>query len=282
LKIVVTGGLGRFGRVVVPRLIARGDSVGILDRVDGPDVPTGVAVDIDTLSDVGQLAARFAGCDGVVHLAAIPHPLANPPAEVYANNTLGSFNVLLAAAQAGVRKVVLASSINAIGGAYSRRARYDYLPVDESHPTYNEDAYSLSKWVMEAQADMITRLHPDMTVSSLRIHGLNKRSVNRKLDPALPDIAEDLRPRVINHLWGMVDIDSAAGAVLCALDASFAGHEVFYIVSDTTVFPPHVSSRALAAQHFPEAEIRGELRDNAGFFNCDKARRMLGWVHNHI
>ncbi len=43
--------------------------------------------------------------------------------------------------------------MNAIGGAFSQSPKYDYFPLDEQHPTYAEDPYSLSKWVLEQQAD---------------------------------------------------------------------------------------------------------------------------------
>jgi hypothetical protein len=46
--------------------------------------------------------------------------------------------VLSAAATLGIQRVCSASSINAIGGAFSRAPRYDYFPIDEQHPTYVE------------------------------------------------------------------------------------------------------------------------------------------------
>lgn len=72
-----------------------------------------------------------------------------------------SWNALNVAADLGIDRVALASSVNAIGmgmscshsvprrmltrAVFSKRPRFDYLPVDEAHPYYPEDAYSISK-----------------------------------------------------------------------------------------------------------------------------------------
>ena len=101
--------------------------------------------------DFGQFVASIRGCDALIHLAAIRGPFNHPDSVVYADNTLSSYNALSAASTLGIKRVCMASSINAIGGAFSRSPRYDYFPVDERHPTYAEDPYGLSKWVLEQQ-----------------------------------------------------------------------------------------------------------------------------------
>ena len=60
--------------------------------------------------------------------------------------------------------------MNATGLAYSRRPRFDYFPLDEEHPTYNEDPYSLSKWICEEQANSFARRYEKMVISSMRFH----------------------------------------------------------------------------------------------------------------
>lgn len=279
MNIALTGITGRLGTCVVRVLLAAGHRIIGLDRrVPEGDLSDGVTFVQDDLMDTASLRKQFAGCDGVIHLAAIPNPRNDPPERVFANNVVTSYNVLLAAVDAGVKKVCVASSINAIGGAFSRKARYEYFPVDEQHPTYNEDAYSLSKWVLEAQADSIARLHGDVTISSLRFHGLVKR--NERTDMALPDVPEAMRSAVPNHLWGYTDIESAAQACLLAMQATFDGHEAFFIVSPRTIFHAAITSNNLATTCYPAVPLRAALSANAGFYNCDKARRLLGWTHS--
>src|SRR5215813_10746468 len=160
MRIAITGGGGELGRTLIPYLIEQGHSVVSIDRASpsasqlaarGPEF---IAADT---RDFGQFVASIRGCDALVHLAAHRSPIGNIDHVVYADNTVSSYNALSAAATLGIKRVCLASSINAVGGAFSRAPRYDYFPLDERHPTYAEDAYSLSKWVLEQQADAFVR-----------------------------------------------------------------------------------------------------------------------------
>jgi nucleoside-diphosphate-sugar epimerase len=75
------------------------------------------------------------GCDQVVHLAALASPVVGRPEEVFRVNAEGTFNVFQAAAEAGIRRVVQASSINALGLYYGVRTTDPlYFPVDEAAP----------------------------------------------------------------------------------------------------------------------------------------------------
>jgi UDP-glucose 4-epimerase len=270
MNIAVTGGNGRLGRVVVRQLIERGHAVVVIDRasseIEFPDVPI-IGVD---MTDFAAVVKAFEVCDAVVHLAAIPNPRDFPAHEVYANNTVTSFNALQAAAELGIRRVCLASSINAIGGAYSRKARYDYFPVDERHPTYSEDAYSLSKWVMEEQAGAFARRHPDMTIACLRFHGL----APAKYD-GTPWLAA---PPMVNHLWAYTNIEEGARACEASLLANYTGHEAFFITAPTTVI--NLPSAELAQRFYPDVPIRGNLSGRRSFYDASKAERLLGWQHN--
>jgi UDP-glucose 4-epimerase len=280
MKITITGGSGRFGTVVLRLLAAHGHELLVLDR-QAPQsaLPAGATFEQSDLMDAVWLRRRLAGQDALVHLAAIPHPLHDSPEHIYANNTLTSYHALIAAADAGVRRVCQASSINAIGGAWSCVARYDYFPIDEAHSTYNEDPYSLSKWVAEAQADSVARMHPEMTIASLRLHGLAPGPRVERSDATLADVPAEHRFRVVNHLWAYVNIESAARAVEASLLAEWRGHEAFFIVASRTIFTPQVSSAELAAHHYPNAARRAPLNGNTGFYDCTKAERLLGWVH---
>jgi UDP-glucose 4-epimerase len=272
MHIAVTGGSGRVGRAVVELALAEGHRVVSIDRTASPAERPGctfVAADIASYDDLLQ---ALRGCDALVHLAAIPTPRHHPDHVVHHNNVVGSYNALRAAAEAGIARVCQASSINAIGGAYSRRPRYDYFPLDEAHPTYNEDPYSLSKWICEQQADSIARRYEGMTIASLRFHGVVPDRAATAAWARIPDGFH------IRHLWGYTRLDAAARACLLALTAGYRGHEVFFIVApDTTA---DRESLELARQYYPEVPIRGDLRGRRGFFDCRKAEQLLGWQHD--
>ncbi len=71
MKVLVTGGLGFLGRLVVDRLVARGDEVVVLDRM-GAGAPAGVQLVTGPVTDPATLAAALSGrVDAVVHLASL-------------------------------------------------------------------------------------------------------------------------------------------------------------------------------------------------------------------
>ncbi len=207
----------------------------------------------------------------MIHMAAIPTPTRNPDHVVHNNNVVGSYNALRAAVENGILRICQASSVNAIGQAYSRAPRYDYFPIDEDHPNYAEDPYSLSKWICEQQADAFARRYEGISIASMRFHWvLPDRGVaaERYRDPGW---------RVEKHLWAYTRRDAAADACLRAVAADLGGHEVFYIVApDTAADTP---SRELAARHFPDVPIRGDFPGRSSFMTSAKAGRLLGWVH---
>ncbi len=276
MKIAVTGGSGRVGGAVVDMALKRGDSVVSIDRVDRPVAqeahPNLAYVQAD-ITDYDAMVNAFKGCDAVVHMAAIPAPGHLPDQVVHNNNVVGSYNVLHAAMEVGIQRVCQASSVNAMGLAYSRWPRFDYFPLDEEHPTYNEDPYSLSKWICEEQGNSFARRYENMVISSMRFHWVvSERPVAAK------SVGYSQSDAGTKNLWGYTRYDSAARACLLSLSVDFKGHEVFYIVGPETVLD--TPSLELKEKYFPNVEVRGDLSGNKSFFNCSKAEKILGWKHN--
>jgi nucleoside-diphosphate-sugar epimerase len=274
MRVAVTGGGGRLASVLIPMLIEKNYSVSSLDwktpQVQYPDdTVTWIKIDLNHLDAV---ISAFQSCDAVIHLAAYTNPDGQPPGEVYINNTRASYNVLYAASALGIRKVCLASSVNALGGIGAHRACYEYLPIDEKHPTFNMDDYSLSKWVMEQQADSFARRFPEMTISSLRIHAIPDEPPSE-----LQNILEEPESPGARGLWGWTLISEAARACMLAVKASFQGHEIFYIIAPYTYSA--VPSVELARHTFPNVPIRGDLSGHNSFYDCRKAARLLGFIH---
>jgi nucleoside-diphosphate-sugar epimerase len=275
MRIAITGGSGGIGRAVVALALEQGHSAVNIDRAPPPaDAPQpGVPfVQID-LADYDALLGAMAGCDALIHLAALPSPEGLPAHVVHTNNVVGSYNALAGAVEAGIRRICQASSVNAIGHSYSRRARYDYFPIDEQHPTYNEDPYSLSKWICEQQADSLCRRHADLRVASLRFHWVVPAVALPRRSYAEVGVQEGAK-----HLWAWTSLEAAARACLLGVTAAFDGHQPLFIVAPATVVD--TPSRELARQFYPEVQIRGDLPGNAGFFSCARAERVLGWRHD--
>src|SRR5258706_8893659 len=271
MRIAVTGGNGDMGRNLIPYLLEQNHTVVSIDRALPDANMPGVNFIIADARDFGQVVASIRGCDALIHLAAIRAPVNHPDPVVYADNTLSSYNALSAAATLGIKRVSMASSINAIGGAFSRSPRYDYFPIDEKHPTYSEDPYSLSKWVLEQQGDAFARRYEGMSIASLRLHWLlEERERAVQITANMGDVA-------VRHIWAYTLLKEASRAFLLSLTADFAGHEVFYITAPHTA--DSKTSRELAQENYPQTEIRGDFANQASFFNCAKAERLLAWRH---
>jgi hypothetical protein len=126
--------------------------------------------------------------------------------------------------------------------------------------------------ILESQADAIVRRYPKICIASLRLSW----TVARRGDASWRDVDKSA-----NDLWGWVQQDSVAEAFLRAVtdDGGWKGHEVFFIAAPTTTADE--DSEALRMQFWPSVPVKGDyvFRGNAGFFDCRKAERLLGWKH---
>jgi len=147
-KVLITGGAGFIGSHLTDRLIAEGFQVTVLDnlhrgRLDNIQKHLNkgtlrfLPLDIRYYNGLKQACA---GQDVVFHLAAQSNVLGAVQNLDYSfkSNVVGTFNILKAAANGKVRRLIFASSREAYGEA-------NYLPVDEKHPLKAKNAYGASK-----------------------------------------------------------------------------------------------------------------------------------------
>ena len=275
MRIAVTGGIGSVGKAVVDMALAQGHSVVCIDRaIPNNDVRKSDVTFLQAdITDYTAMENAFRDCDAVVHMAAIPAPGGHPDHEVHNNNVVGSYNILRAAVEVGIQRVCQASSVNATGLAYSRWPRFDYFPLDEQHPTYNEDPYSLSKWICEEQGNSFGRRYENMVIASMRFHW-----VIPKRDFAVRAQGYSQTGAAVKNLWAYTLHSAAARACLLSLTADFTGHEVFYITAPDTMV--EIPSLELKQKFYPDVPVRGDLSANKSFFNSSKAERLLGWKHD--
>ena len=129
MKIGLTGGSGSIGTAIIEQALARGDHIVSIDR-SAPATPRdGVEHVRADVADYDTLLTAFAGCDAVIHMAAIPYPFRDPDHIVHNNNVVGSYNVMRAAIEVGIRRICQASSVNAVGLSYSREAAFRLFPA---------------------------------------------------------------------------------------------------------------------------------------------------------
>lgn len=273
-RVAVTGGSGKLGRAVVTGLLENGWQVVNLDQRP-PATANGEFIKVDftdfgqTLSALTGVDDRYDSLDAVVHLAAIPAPGLTTNAATFQNNMVSTYNVFAACAKAGITNVVWASSETVLGLPFETPP--PYLPVDEEYPARPQSSYSLAKHLEEQMAAQWCRWNP-----ALRMRGLRFSNVMDPVDyQAFPAFDLDASLRQWN-LWGYIDARDGAQAVRKALEYSEPGMEVFIIANADTVM--NRSSASLAAEVFPDVEVRRELGTHETLLCIDKAKRLLGFT----
>ena len=272
--IVVTGASGRLGRRVAQLLVDQNRAVLATDRSATDDLPAEF-VRCD-LVDAKAVEGILKDAEAVVHLGAIPGPLREDPRVIFENNVASTFNVMMSAAELGLRRVVFSSSAFGMGWAHDGNAFVPlYLPLDEEHPMMPFEPYGLSKQVGEDIGRMIAR-NSNTTVVSLRFTNV-----------ALPETQAEFpwpAPTPENPLtlvmWAYADARDVAEAHVLALDAEIEEYEAFMIAQPSSRFKEPTID--LVKNNFGDrVEIRDGLSGTASVISTEKARRLLGWDPRH-
>jgi len=276
VRVLVTGARGKVGSATTTALVKAGHEVTCTDLMRGvferpaPGEPAYLQAD---LTSPGDAFAVVRGVDAVVHAAAIPDPTHNPPATVFQNNLMSTFNVLEAAVRFGVTRFVNISSETVPGFFFPERPFLpDYVPVDEEHPIRPQDPYALSKYFGELLMDAAVR-RSDLRCISIRPCWVqHEGNYERNLGPQVRD------PSVLSpNFWSYIDVYDLADALVLAVESGLPGHEVFYIAS-----PDSVGSRPFEEMvrkcYGEKLEIRPLSRKDASGISCAKAMKMLGYA----
>ncbi len=274
MRIAVTGGSGKLGRVVVEGLRARGHDVLSIDQA-GERAAGFVRVD---LGDYGQVVDVLGGLDrrppveALVHLAALPAPGLASDVATFHNNVIATFNALWAATRLGITRIVYASSETVLGLPFD--VPPPYVPVDEEYPPRPESVYSIVKVLEERLATELTRWHPELSITALRFSNVMVPEDYAEF----PEFDADPRARKWN-LWGYIDARDGTQAVAKALDAAIPGFQSYIIAAADTVMSR--TNADLVAEVFPGVPVKGELGVHDTLLSIDKARRLLGYAPEH-
>jgi len=143
-RVLITGAAGRIGSSLADLLKERYDLRVHYHRTV-PEQPPVSDIAIADISQYDQVAAMMSGMDAVVHMAGEPSTTGSWES-VRERNIVGTYNVCEAARQAGVRKIVFAST-NHVMGMYDRDQQW---PVYASQPVRPDSLYGVSKAFGEA------------------------------------------------------------------------------------------------------------------------------------
>lgn len=221
---LVTGASGFLGTALVERLRAVRTPCRALDRRPGP-AGIGVAWVCADVTDPESLHPAFDGVSGVIHAAGLAHQFGSrsKSADFDGVNARGTENVLVAAARAGVRDVVLVSSVSVYGpgGGEAR---------DETAPCRPEGPYAASKLEAEKVARRIAE------EAGLRLTILRMATIYGEGDPGnLSRLIRAIDRR--RFLWigdgsnrkSLIHRDDAARACVTALLSPLARESLFNV-----------------------------------------------------
>jgi UDP-glucose 4-epimerase len=161
---LVTGGAGFIGSHLVEALLKRGEVVRVADNFSTgkrANVPAGVELVEGDLASEGVALRAVAGCDYVLHQAAIPSVprSVNDPLGTHRANVDSTLQILVAARDAGVKRVVFAGSSSTYGNSA-------VLPKREDMRAAPVTPYALQKFVGEQYCQMFTSLYGLETVTT--------------------------------------------------------------------------------------------------------------------
>lgn len=148
MLVLVTGAAGLIGSHVMVALLKDGHSILATDINPLPPIvtnqiasyPDRVTVVIGDLCNIRFIDELFTASDssieGILHIGGIRSPVGLDPRLVHNINVVAAYNVMQTAASHGVKRIVQASSCNALGLSWTQPEHWglDFVPINESHP----------------------------------------------------------------------------------------------------------------------------------------------------
>jgi len=210
MQVLLTGATGFVGSHVARALVTGGHRVRALARPRSTrtllaDLPELDWVEGDVV-DLGSLRAAVRGCEAVVHAAAMVEFAPKHAARQREVNVEGTRHVVVAAREAGVRRLVHTSSIAAVGraplgGVADEATRYDF-PIGLG---YNESKRDAERLVMRAEGLETVCVNPSLVFGPGEVH---KRTL----------------PLFRLVKWGLLPVVPPGGTTLCDVRDVAAGH----------------------------------------------------------
>ena len=279
MRALVTGGAGFIGSHIVRGLLAGGHDVRVVDNLSTGRLANleEVMADVEfyelDIRDAPALRAPMSGCDAVIHLAAlpsVPRSIADPSASHEANAT-GTLNILQAARQASVKRVISASSSSIYGAARGLPKREEMRPLPIS-------PYAVSKLAAESYCQSFYEIYGLETVALRYFNVFGPRQdPNSEYAAVIPKFIRSFRRGEAPVIFGdgeqsrdFTYVDNVVAANLAALDVDGIGGRVYNIACGAGVTLNEIAARlrdAIGAQvqptHGPErvGDVRHSLAD---------------------
>ena len=262
MRILVTGSSGGIGKVTCGRLEGLGHEVRPFDIQRNDD-----------LRDFQQVREAVKGCDAIVHAGAIPGDSDGKEEAVLASNAQGTWNILLAAVEHQIPKVIHFSSIQALGIVGGHHLPL-YLPVDDAYPRHPRTPYQIGKHLGEETCKAFSERWGITTISL--------RPMLVAHAPNYADWKDVQASEGMKHvLWAYTDVEDLVDVVVLGLESSLKGHHAFLVASEDTTM--NETTLELVRQHWADIPQRISLEDwtvtnpHRSLIDCSGLKEKLGW-----
>jgi UDP-glucose 4-epimerase len=254
MNILVAGANGFLGSKLLP-LLAKNHTICGFSRK--PPVSSEFEFVKGDIRDFDSVKAVLDGIDVVIHLSAITaKPSAKDPLFGLDVNVKGTYNLAEAAVQAGVKKIIFASSL-AVYGCLSEDFVPEYLPMNESHPCLPKDTYGLTKYLGEEILKSYSRKH-DITTISLRFNWVQDTNL------------ATASPGGKVTFWSTVDYRDIMQALILSIESDIKGNEVFNVSSENNWF--NEDTLDLVRQNYSNIS---DIRVDSDYFSDNSQRGIL-------
>ncbi len=263
---LVTGGTGFVGAHLVRALLDGGERVRCLVRPlpEGDDGSSrrnqssrrnlaGLDVELaeGDLTEPGSLRRAVDGCEALYHCAADYRLFASDPREIYATNVEGTRNLLAAALDAGVERVVYTSSVGALAAATDGRVADETTPVDLENMVGH---YKRSKYLAERVAEgfasqglAVVLVHPSTPVGELDV----KPTPTGQM---IVDFLEGRMPAYVDTGLNLIDVRDVAAGHLAAAERGAVGRG--YILGHRNLTLKEILDILSSLTGLPEVRVR--------------------------
>ncbi len=264
--ILVTGATGHIGNVLVRKLLERGEQVRAL-ILPGEDTTSLQGMDVEHVEgdvlDFSSLWQAFSGVKGVFHLAGVISIMPGEIPLVRRVNVEGTLNVLKAAMQAGVERLVYTSSIHALARIPHGEVVDEQTPFDPENPygTYDQSKAQATLEVQKAaQAGLNAVIAcPTGVIGPFDFRGSMMGSVIRSA-------AERKLTPYVDGAYDFVDVRDVADGLIAASEQGRVGEA--YILSGQRISVRYLleTVREVTGRGFPRFKVPLALAEFAAHF----------------